>query len=50
VARPRVGGPPGGGALDDAGVQVEDIAIHQPSLDDVFMRLTGNAGQASVAA
>ena len=37
-------------ALDDAGVQVEDIAIHQPSLDDVFMRLTGNAGQASVAA
>ncbi len=37
-------------ALDDAGVDVEDIAIHQPSLDDVFMRLTGNGSQAQEAA
>jgi ABC-2 type transport system ATP-binding protein len=28
-------------ALDEAGVDVEDVAVHQPSLDDVFMRLTG---------
>jgi ABC-2 type transport system ATP-binding protein len=28
-------------ALDDAGVELEDVAVHQPSLDDVFMRLTG---------
>jgi len=29
-------------ALDAAGVEVEDVAVHQPSLDDVFMRLTGD--------
>ena len=28
-------------ALDQAGVLVDDIAIHQPSLDDVFATLTG---------
>jgi len=28
-------------ALDDAGIELEDVALHQPSLDDVFMRLTG---------
>ncbi|SRR6266542_213863 len=28
-------------ALDEAGVDLEDVAVHQPSLDDVFMRLTG---------
>ncbi|MFN8622142.1 MAG: ATP-binding cassette domain-containing protein [Chloroflexota bacterium] len=28
--------------LDEAGIEVEDIAVHQPSLDDVFMRLTGD--------
>jgi len=28
-------------ALDDAGIEVEDVAVQQPSLDDVFMRLTG---------
>jgi daunorubicin resistance ABC transporter ATP-binding subunit len=37
-------------ALDEAGVDVEDIAIQQPSLDDVFMRLTGNGSQAKEAA
>ena len=28
-------------ALDDAGIELEDVALHQPSLDDVFMQLTG---------
>lgn len=27
--------------LDEAGVAVQDIAVHQPSLDDVFAALTG---------
>jgi len=27
--------------LDEHGIEIEDVAIHQPSLDDVFMRLTG---------
>jgi ABC-2 type transport system ATP-binding protein len=29
-------------ALDDAGVQVDDIGIHRPTLDDVFLQLTGH--------
>jgi ABC-type multidrug transport system ATPase subunit len=37
-------------ALDDAGVDVDDVAIHQPSLDDVFMRLTGTDSTALEAA
>jgi ABC-2 type transport system ATP-binding protein len=28
-------------ALDEAGVVVDDVAVHQPSLDDVFFALTG---------
>ncbi len=28
-------------ALDDAAIAAEDIAVRKPSLDDVFMRLTG---------
>jgi ABC-2 type transport system ATP-binding protein len=28
-------------ALDDAGVAVDDVQVHQPSLDDVFFALTG---------
>jgi len=28
-------------ALDQAGVLVDDVAVHQPSLDDVFFALTG---------
>ena len=31
-------------ALGDAGVLVDDIAVHRPSLDDVFAVLTGAAG------
>jgi ABC-2 type transport system ATP-binding protein len=30
-------------ALDEAGALVDDIAIHRPSLDDVFATLTGTA-------
>jgi daunorubicin resistance ABC transporter ATP-binding subunit len=29
-------------ALDEAGVTVDDVAVHQPSLDDVFFALTGH--------
>ena len=28
-------------ALDEAGVTVDDVEVHQPSLDDVFFALTG---------
>jgi ABC-2 type transport system ATP-binding protein len=28
-------------ALEDAQIAVEDVALRQPTLDDVFMRLTG---------
>ena len=38
----------GGGAitqavreLDDAGVRIDDVAVRRPTLDDVFMTLTG---------
>ena len=30
--------------LDQAGVQVADMAVHQPTLDDVFLTLTEGAG------
>ena len=29
-------------ALDDAGVDAEDIGLRRPTLDDVFLRLTGH--------
>jgi ABC-2 type transport system ATP-binding protein len=32
-------------ALDDANVAIDDIAIHRPTLDDVFMALTGHAAE-----
>ena len=28
-------------ALDEAGIAVDDVEVHQPSLDDVFFALTG---------
>jgi len=34
-------------ALDDAGVLVDDVAVHQPSLDDVFFALTGHGSEAA---
>jgi ABC-2 type transport system ATP-binding protein len=32
-------------ALDDAGITVDDVQVHQPSLDDVFFALTGHAAE-----
>jgi ABC-2 type transport system ATP-binding protein len=31
--------------LDDAGITIEDIALHRPTLDDVFLSLTGHAAE-----
>jgi ABC-2 type transport system ATP-binding protein len=31
--------------LDDAGVTIEDIAVRRPTLDDVFIALTGHAAE-----
>jgi len=31
--------------LDDAGILIEDIALHRPTLDDVFLSLTGHAAE-----
>jgi ABC-2 type transport system ATP-binding protein len=31
--------------LDDAGTPIEDIALHRPTLDDVFLSLTGHAAE-----
>jgi ABC-2 type transport system ATP-binding protein len=28
-------------ALDDAGIDIEDITVRQPTLDEVFLKLTG---------
>jgi ABC-type multidrug transport system ATPase subunit len=33
-------------ALDEGGVDLEDVAVHQPSLDDVFIMLTGRTRKA----
>ena len=32
-------------ALDDAGVAIDDIAIRRPTLDDVFLTLTGRPAE-----
>ncbi|MEU6034801.1 ATP-binding cassette domain-containing protein [Actinomadura sp. NPDC047616] len=37
-------------ALDDAGVAVADIGLRRPTLDEVFLRLTGERPAAEVAA
>jgi ABC-2 type transport system ATP-binding protein len=29
------------GRLDDAGIEIEDLSIHSPNLDDVFFAVTG---------
>jgi daunorubicin resistance ABC transporter ATP-binding subunit len=34
--------------LDEAGIDPEDVAVHQPSLDDVFLRLTGGTSPAPI--
>jgi ABC-2 type transport system ATP-binding protein len=35
--------------LDDAGIAIEDIALHRPTLDDVFLSLTGHAAELALA-
>ena len=35
--------------LDDAGVEIGDIALHRPTLDDVFLSLTGHAAEDGAA-
>jgi len=46
VTVPVKGGPrvliAAGRALDDAGIELEDLGIRRPSLDDVFLTLTGH--------
>jgi ABC-2 type transport system ATP-binding protein len=32
-------------ALDDAGIEVDDVEVLQPSLDDVFFALTGHPSE-----
>jgi len=36
-------------ALDAAGIAVDDVEVHHPSLDDVFFALTGHAAEEPVA-
>lgn len=31
-------------ALEEAGIEAEDIAVRRPTLDEVFLALTGQAG------
>jgi ABC-2 type transport system ATP-binding protein len=31
--------------LDAAGVQLDDLSLHRPTLDDVFLALTGHAAE-----
>jgi ABC-2 type transport system ATP-binding protein len=33
--------------LDEAGVGVDDVALHRPTLDDVFLNLTGRAAESA---
>jgi ABC-2 type transport system ATP-binding protein len=35
--------------LDDVGVEVQDVALHRPTLDDVFLTLTGRAATVTEA-
>ena len=36
--------------LDEAQVPIDDIALRRPTLDDVFLTLTGHAAESSLAA
>lgn len=56
IAR-RVSAPVNGGAgrladvvraLDDAGVELEELGVHRPTLDDVFLALTGHEAETAV--
>ena len=50
--RCSIDGPQGSGilalvvrALDDAGIDLEDITVRHPTLDEVFLKLTGHPGR-----
>ena len=32
-------------AIEDAGIAVDDLGVHRPSLDDVFLALTGRGAE-----
>ena len=32
-------------ALDDAGIPLDDVGLRRPTLDDVFLSLTGHAAE-----
>jgi hypothetical protein len=36
--------------LDDAGVAIDDISVRRPTLDDVFVALTGHTAEEEPAA
>ncbi len=36
--------------LGEAGVEIDDVALHRPTLDDVFLTLTGRAAEGTVEA
>jgi ABC-2 type transport system ATP-binding protein len=38
-----------GNQLEDAGIELDDLGVHRPSLDDVFLSLTGDAASSSRA-
>ena len=35
--------------LDEAGIHIDDIALRRPTLDDVFLALTGHASAEELA-
>jgi ABC-2 type transport system ATP-binding protein len=35
--------------LDAAGVAVDDLSLHRPTLDDVFLTLTGHSAEDAAA-
>ena len=37
------------GLLDDAGIEIEDLSIHTPNLDDVFFAVTGHPTEEALA-
>ncbi len=37
-------------AIEDAGIPIDDLGVHRPSLDDVFLALTGRGAEADEAA
>jgi ABC-2 type transport system ATP-binding protein len=36
-------------SMDDASIRIEDIEMHKPTLDDVFLSLTGHTAEAKKA-